>query len=136
MILPWGKYRYKVLPQGLNVSPELFDIHTAEEIRNSDGTWKNADDILGGGERLEELDKRMRSVFDVCRRRGIKLSPSKLQVGRKIRWGGVIIEAVGPLEGDSNVLISPDDQKVNDFLNLVTPSSKKECQMLAGWLLR
>ena len=29
VMLPWGKYRYKVLPQGLNVSPELFDIHTA-----------------------------------------------------------------------------------------------------------
>ena len=66
VILPWGKYRYKVLPQGLNVSPELFDIHTAEEIRNSDNTWKNADDILGGGGRLKELDKVMRSVFDVC----------------------------------------------------------------------
>ena len=65
IILPWGKYRYKVPPQGLNVSPELFDIHAAEEIRNNDGTWKNADDILGGGERLEELDKRMRSVFRI-----------------------------------------------------------------------
>ena len=31
IILPWGKYRYCVLPQGLNVSPELFDIHTADE---------------------------------------------------------------------------------------------------------
>ena len=38
IILPWGKYRYKVLPQGLNASPELFDIHTAEEIRNTEGT--------------------------------------------------------------------------------------------------
>ena len=90
-MLPWGKYRYKVLPQGLNVSLELFDIHTAEEIQNSDNTWKNADDILGGGGRLEELDKTMRSVFDVCRRRGIKLSPSKLKFGRKFCWG----EAVG-----------------------------------------
>merc|ERR1711888_335138 len=72
------------------------------------------------------------SVFYVCRRRRIKLSPSKLQVGRKIRRGGVIVEAVGPLEEDSNILISPDEQKVEDFLNLITPSSKKECQMLCG----
>ena len=71
-------------------------------------------------------------MYNICRRRGIKHSPSKLQCGRRIRWGGVVIEAVGPLEGDSNVYISPDDQKVNDFLNIVTPSSKKECQMLAG----
>ena len=92
IILPWGKYRYCVLPQGLNVSPELFDINTADEIRNTEGIWKNADDVLGGGSRLEELDQRMRRVFTVCKRRGIKLSPSKLQCGRRIKWGGVVIE--------------------------------------------
>ena len=69
----------------------------------------------------------------VCRKCGIKLSPSKLQCGRRIRWGGVVIEAVGPLgEGKSNVYISPDEQKVSDFLDIQTPSSKKECQMIAG----
>ena len=82
IILPWGKYRYCVLPQGLNVSPELFDINTADEIRNTEGIWKNADDVLGGGRRLEKLDAKMRRVFTVCRKRGIKLSPSKLQCGR------------------------------------------------------
>ena len=48
------------------MSPELFDIHTAEEIRNTEGTWKNVDNVLSSGGRLEELDQRMRSVFDVC----------------------------------------------------------------------
>ena len=41
IILPWGKYRYCVLPQGLNVSPELFDINTAEEIRNTEGIFNH-----------------------------------------------------------------------------------------------
>ena len=110
----------------ITITLTLTDIYTAEEIRNKENTWKNADDILGGGGRLDELDTVMRSVFDICRRRGIKLSPSKLQLGRRICWGGVIVEAVGPLEEESNVLISPDEKKVEDFLNFVTPSSKKE----------
>ena len=79
IILPWGKYRYCVLPQGLNVSPEIFDIKTSKDIRNTPGVYKNADDVLGGGQKLEQLDERMRKVFMVCRERGIKLSPSKLQ---------------------------------------------------------
>ena len=54
----------------MNVSPELFDINTADEIRNTEGIWKNADDVLGGGRRLEQLDERMRRVFTVCRKRG------------------------------------------------------------------
>ena len=45
-----------MLPQGLSVYPELFDISTAEEIRNTENVWKNADDVLGGGSKLEELD--------------------------------------------------------------------------------
>ena len=101
---------------------------TAEEIRNTENVWKNADDVLGGGSKLEELDSAMRRVFSVCSRRGIKLSPSKLQIGRKIRWGGVIVESVGPVEGRSEVLISPDEAKVADFLNIGTPSTKMEVQ--------
>ena len=132
IILPYGKFRYTVLPQGLLVSPEIFDISTAEEIRNTENIWKNANDVLGGGSKLEELDSAMRRVFSVCSKRGIKLSPSKLQVGRRIKWGGVIVESVGPLEGRSNVMISPDEAKVADFLNIGTPSSKKEVQQICG----
>ena len=106
IILPWGKYRYCVLPQGLNVSPEIFDINTAQDIRNTEGVYKNADDVLGGGQKLEQLDERMRKVFMVCRDRGIKLSPSKLQCGRRIKWGGMVVEAVGPEMGGSRIRIS------------------------------
>ena len=44
------------------------------------------------------------------------------------------MEAVGPVgEGlDSTVYISPDEQKIKDFLEIQTLSSKKECQMIAG----
>ena len=76
--------------------------------------FKNADDVLGGGQRLEQLDERMRRVFTVCRERGIKLSPSKLQCGRRIKWGGMVVEAVGPVgEGQSTVYISrAEDQRL------------------------
>ena len=80
IILPWGKYRYCVLPQGLNVSHKLFDINTAEEIRNTPGIWKNSDDVLGGGRKLEELDERMRRIFSVV---SIKVTVRKKdKVGR------------------------------------------------------
>ena len=85
IILPWGKYRYCVLPQGLNVSPEIFDIKTSKDIRNTEGVYKNADDVLGGGQKLEQLDERMRKVFMVCRERGIKLNPNKLQCSHWVK---------------------------------------------------
>ena len=83
---------------------------------------------------MEQLDERMRKVFTVCRQRGIKLNPSKLQCDRKVKWGGMLVEAVGPVgEGlENTVLISPEQQKINDFLEIETPSTIKECQMIAG----
>ena len=42
------------------------------------------------------------------------------------------MESVGPVEGKSDVLISPDEQKVADFLNIGTPSTKKEVQQICG----
>merc|ERR1712002_1097120 len=56
ILLPQGKFRYTVLPQGLSVSPELFDLSTAPEVRKTKDCWKNADDILAGGTSLRGLD--------------------------------------------------------------------------------
>ena len=74
----------------------------------------------------------MRRIFKVCRKRGIKLSPSKLQIGRRIKWGGVIIESVGESEDDNDVFISADDKKLAEFLDISRPTSKRECQSVCG----
>ena len=46
----------------------------------------------------------------------------------------MLVEAVGQVvdEVENTVLISPDDQKIKDILEIETPSSKKECQMISG----
>ena len=132
ILLPQGKFRFCVLPQGLSISPEVFDLSTAPEIRNTENCFKNADDILAGGKTLKELDSVMRRILAVCERRGIKLAPSKLQVGRKLRWGGVMVESVGHREGRSDVLISPDQAKLDEFIDLERPKCKKDVQQLCG----
>ena len=80
---------------------------------------------------MEVLDVRMRKVFQVCRERGIKLNPSKLQCGRRVKFGGMMIEAAR-FEGETadTVYISPEQRKIDDFLNILTPSSKKKT---FGW---
>ena len=47
IILPYGKFRYKVLPQGTASSPEVFNIATDERIKGKEGVFKNVDDIMG-----------------------------------------------------------------------------------------
>ena len=49
-----------------------------------------------------------------------------------MRWGGVVVESIGPREGRSDVFISPDKTKLDEFLNLARPKNKKDCQQLCG----
>ena len=42
------------------------------------------------------------------------------------------MESVGQVEGNNDVLISPDEQKVSEFLDIARPTSKKECQQICG----
>ena len=105
-----------MLPQGTSANPEIFDINTSPHIRNEKGIYKNADNVLGAGQKLEELDVRMRKVFQVCRERNIKLNPSKLQCGRKVKFWDMMIEATRSAgETQDTVYISPDQRKIDDF---------------------
>ena len=101
-------------------SPEIFDINASKNIQNETGVYKNADDVMGGGQKLEEFHVRMRSG-QVCRERGIKLSPSKLQRRRRVKFGGMMIEAVGSVgeAHDNTVYISPEQRKIDNFLNII-----------------
>ena len=70
--------------------------------------YKNADDVMGASPHLEGLDIRMRKVFDVCRERNIKLNPNKLQCGKKVKFGGMMIEASRSVgETKDTIYISP-----------------------------
>ena len=46
IVLPAGKFRYCVLPQGASVSSDYFNIFTDPELRWAPGIYKNIDDVL------------------------------------------------------------------------------------------
>ena len=55
IILPQGKFRYRVLPQGISPASDLFNIMTDEDIRNKPGFFKNMDDVLTTGKDIHQL---------------------------------------------------------------------------------
>ena len=123
IILPQGKYRYTCLPQGLNVSSDIFNLLTDPEIRNKPGYKKNVDDGLTHAKDIRQLEARMKKLLDVCRDRNMKISPSKFQLGPKVTYGGIVLEAT-KVVGDSKrtVFMTPTDEKLEAFLNFPTPS--------------
>ena len=133
VILPQGKYRFTCLPQGLNCSSDFFNILTDPQIRNQPGFKKNVDDVLTHAKDIKQLEARMKMLLNVCRSRNMKISPSKFQLGPKVTYGGVVLEAM-KVVGDTRrtVFMSPTEEKLEAFINFPTPSCKKDIQSICG----
>ena len=69
IILPQGKFRFTVLPQGTSPSCDIFNICTDDEIRGELGYFKDIDDILTTGKDLDQLEQRMETLLKICRRK-------------------------------------------------------------------
>ena len=81
IILPQGKFRYCVVPQGTSPSCNLFNIATDEEIRGKPGYFKNIDDILATAKTIDQLEQRMEKLLNTCRRKSMKHSLHKFCLG-------------------------------------------------------
>ena len=78
---------------------------------------------------MEMLQHRMEKMLEVCLKKNMKLHPDKLQIGRRVTFDGVTIEACKS-DGDTQkrVYMSPSEEKLQTFLDLKTPQSKVEVQ--------
>ena len=75
----------------------------------------------------------MEKMLQVCFKKNMKLHPDKLQIVRRVTFGGVTIEACKS-EGDAQrrVYMSPSEEKLQAFLDLKSPESKVEVQRACG----
>ena len=71
------------------------------------------------------LDQSMEKTLEVCLKKNMKLHPDKLQIGRKVTFGGMIIEAwKAKSDAERRVYMSPSEEKLQAFLDLKTPEFK------------
>ena len=73
IVLPAGKFRYCILPQGASVSSDYFDICTDQDIRGAPGFYKNIDDVLVSASGMEMLEQRMEKMLQVCLKKNIQI---------------------------------------------------------------
>ena len=124
-LLPDGKRVYLVAPMGLNISSDEFNIRSDRAVAEFLGTWllKIVDDMAIQGSTLQEVFLRLRMVLEKCREAGIKLSLSKLKVGRQIKFAGFIIGPDG---------ISPDQEKLAAIRHFPTPKNVTDLKSFLG----
>ena len=56
---PSGRFRYRVLAQGITSASDIFNVVTDGQMRYSTDVLKNMDDLLFSGENIEELQEKI-----------------------------------------------------------------------------
>ena len=62
-------------------STDYFIFLTDPSICNKEGYRKNVDDILTSAKDVRQLEDRLKKLLMICRKKNMKISPSKFQVG-------------------------------------------------------
>ena len=133
IILPSGKFRFTVLPQGTSSSCDIFNIITDQGIRNVTGYHKNIDDILTTRKSMPQMEERLRNLLTLCREKNIKLNPNKFNIGHEVQFGGVDLKGIQK-SGDSRrrVYMAPAERRLEEFLAIKPPQHKKDVLRIIG----
>ncbi|WP_331035211.1 reverse transcriptase domain-containing protein [Lactovum miscens] len=113
-----GSYRWKVLPFGLNVSPNSFSrmMSLAFAGANQIQYFLYMDDVIVVGNSVAHHLKNLRGVFSICRGRNLKLNPLKCRFFRpEVTYLGHLCTSEG---------ILPDPNKISCVLNYPAPTDK------------
>ena len=114
---PFGTFEWTVCPMGLKTSPSAFQ-RAMDTILHPFKEWAKAylDDIIIGGNTMDELLERMEQIFRTAATLGLFLNARKIQLGRELT------DLLGHvLEGQ---LISPCPKYVENLRGLPFPRSR------------
>ena len=91
-ITPWGRFRYRVAPQGATASGDGYTRRYDEIIADVPRKTKVVDDTAMWDEDLETHWWRMIDYLELCGQHGIVLNPEKFQFcKREIEFAGFVI---------------------------------------------
>ncbi len=113
-----GSFRWKVLPFGLNVSPNSFSrmMSIAFSGLGPEKLFLYMDDIIVIGVSEKHHLNNLKSVFEVCRKMNLKINPKKCEFGKSS------VTFLGHRCTDRGIL--PDDSKIDVLRNYPLPLDK------------
>ena len=76
-----GCFRFKRVPFGLSDISETFQKIMEEILFGLEGVEISIDDVIVHAESVDELNNRLRRVFERCRARNLKLNAKKCEFG-------------------------------------------------------
>jgi hypothetical protein len=114
---PFGRYCFKRLPFGLNISQDIFQQRIDEILEGLEGCIGIADDICVFGRTEEEHDRRLVALMERAKDRGLVFNSAKCSIKQKsISFFGNTYSAEG---------ISPDPAKSRTSSRCRAPSPRR-----------
>lgn len=121
---PFGRYCYKRLPFGLNVSQDLFQRAMDNVLDDLPGVVSIADDITVHGKDDREHDENLHQLMERAGQRGLVFNGEKCFIKmKKVTFYGSVYSADG---------ITPDPEKVQAIVDIPTPTNVTELQQFLG----
>ncbi|GFQ67082.1 retrovirus-related Pol polyprotein from transposon 17.6 [Trichonephila clavata] len=115
---PWGRYRFLVLPFGLNSTPKKFQ-RAMEEIYEEDVN-PYFDDIALGSSTVEEHCRLLRGTLVKARKANLKFNVLKTQLSQtSVNYLDHVLSDEG---------IKPDPKKIRAIEEFATPNYKEDLQ--------
>ena len=78
-LTPFGRYRFKCLPMGVNIAPEIYQRKMYELLDGLEGVLIYMDDVIVYGKSLEEHNRILKQVLGRIKESGLKLNKEKCQ---------------------------------------------------------
>ena len=117
---PFGRYKFKRLPFGVNCASEIFQAEVTEILEGLEGCANAQDDIVVWGDTKDNHDRRLKNVLSRIRFSGLKLNRSKCIFGsNQIMYLGQLLTSEG---------VKADPRKVSAILDMPALENKSDLQ--------
>ena len=112
---------------GLMPKSDIFNINYNRAITGLESMLNSVDVFITTARNWGELKDRMVMLFKRFRELNIKLKPSKLRLGTKVKFGGFECEAK---EGEVRIMLDP--SRLQAFAYISAPENKTEIRAFLG----
>ena len=90
---PAGRFRMKVLAQGVSSASDIFNIVTDSSTRLDSNVVKNMDDLAFFADTLEDLEKHVCQFLSFCKAKNLKLKTSVFVISESVEFAGATLNA-------------------------------------------
>ena len=123
-ITPFGKYRFKRVPMGISLGPEVFQTEMEEILGSLEGCEPLSDDTIVYGNTEEENDRRLQKALDKIEQSGLRLNRDKCHLKKtEVKYFSHIISKDG---------IRPNNERVKAILKLKEPENVSDLRTVLG----